>query len=65
MLTAVRAKFAQHEKLRRLLLDTGNAVLVEHTANDNYWGDGGDGRGKNQLGQTLMHVREELRQSQR
>ncbi len=32
----------------------------QHTANDRYWGDGGDGSGRNQLGLTLMRVRDEL-----
>ena len=45
----------------RLLLGTGDANLIEHTENDAYWGDGGDGRGKNRLGQILMRVREQLR----
>ncbi len=40
-----------------------DAELVEHTANDAYWGDGGDGNGKNRLGSLLMKVREELRAS--
>jgi ribA/ribD-fused uncharacterized protein len=61
MLEAVRAKFTQHDDLRALLLGTGDAVLVEHTANDSYWGDGGDGSGRNRLGQILMSVRDELR----
>lgn len=61
MLEAVRAKFTQHEDLKAILLATGDAKLVEHTANDNYWGDGGDGSGKNRLGQILMQVRAELR----
>ena len=61
MLEALRAKFTQHEELRATLLGTGDAVLVEHTANDSYWGDGGDGSGKNRLGHLLMRVREELR----
>ena len=61
MLTAVRAKFSQHQELRATLVATGDAKLVEHTGNDNYWGDGGDGSGKNMLGQILMRVREELR----
>lgn len=61
MLEAVRAKFTQHEELKAILLGTGNALLVEHTANDSYWGDGGDGSGKNRLGQVLMQVRDELR----
>lgn len=45
MREAVRAKFTQHEKLTELLLTTGDAELIEHTANDNYWADGGDGTG--------------------
>jgi ribA/ribD-fused uncharacterized protein len=61
MLDALRAKFTQHEELKETLLGTDDAVLVEHTANDNYWGDGGDGSGKNRLGRLLMLVREELR----
>ena len=61
MLDALRAKFSQHADLRELLLATGDAKLVEHTGNDAYWGDGGDGSGKNRLGYLLMQVREELR----
>jgi ribA/ribD-fused uncharacterized protein len=61
MLEAVRAKFTQHDDLKAILLGTGDAKLVEHTTNDAYWGDGGDGSGKNRLGQILMQVREELR----
>lgn len=63
MLEALRAKFTQHEGLKAILLGTGEAVLVEHTANDSYWGDGGDGSGKNRLGQLLMRVRAEFRGS--
>ena len=61
MRRAVLAKFTQHEGLREILLSTGGATLVEHTRNDSYWGDGGDGRGRNMLGQILVSVREELR----
>jgi N-glycosidase YbiA len=61
MRTAVWAKFSQHEELALLLLSTGDARLVEHTENDDYWGDGGDGSGKNMLGRILMEVRERLR----
>jgi ribA/ribD-fused uncharacterized protein len=61
MLEVVRAKFTQHEDLKATLLGTGDAKLVEHTEKDSYWGDGGDGSGKNRLGQILMKVREELR----
>lgn len=61
MKKAVLAKFSQHEELKALLLSTGDALLIEHTTNDAYWGDGGDGHGRNRLGQILMQVREELR----
>jgi hypothetical protein len=63
MLDALRAKFTQHEELKVILLGTGEAVLIEHTANDSYWADGGDGSGKNRLGVLLMQLREELRMS--
>ena len=60
MREAVTAKFTQHGELRDILLATGNAKLVEHTCNDAYWGDGGDGSGKNMLGRILMEVRDRL-----
>ncbi len=36
---------------------THGADLVEHTKNDSYWGDGGDGSGRNQLGKLLVQLR--------
>jgi ribA/ribD-fused uncharacterized protein len=60
MREAVLAKFSQHDDLKATLLGTGAAALVEHTTNDSYWGDGGDGSGKNVLGRILMSVRAEL-----
>ncbi len=57
----VLAKFTQHADLRAILLGTGDSTIVEHTENDRYWGDGGDGSGNNRLGQILMRVRAELR----
>ncbi len=61
MRAAVHAKFTQHPQLAQLLIETGNATIVEHTKNDAYWGDGGDGSGKNMLGQILMETRELLK----
>lgn len=60
MRAALKAKFEQHPKLRSLLLSTGDAELIEHTRNDSYWADGGDGAGKNRLGILLMELRAEL-----
>lgn len=61
MREVVLAKFEQNEVIRKILLETGDALLIEHTHRDRYWGDGGDGSGKNMLGIILMSVREELR----
>lgn len=61
MYQAVKAKFSQHEDIKAILLATGEAELIEHTTNDHYWADGGDGKGKNMLGIILMRVRAELR----
>ncbi len=63
MLKALRVKF-EDLVLKKLLLSTGNKRLVEHTTNDSYWGDGGDGRGLNRLGELLMKVRNEIRNSE-
>ncbi len=60
MYDVVLAKFEQHADIRERLLSTGEATIVEHTANDDYWGDGGDGSGRNMLGRILMRVRAEL-----
>jgi N-glycosidase YbiA len=46
------------------LLATGDADLIEHTENDDFWGDGGDGKGRNELGRILMAVREVLREAE-
>lgn len=60
MSRAVEAKFRQNKDVKELLLSTGNALIVEHTFNDSYWGDGGDGEGKNKLGLILMSLRSQL-----
>lgn len=64
MYAALQAKFTQHPELHAQLLATGEALLVEHTTNDAYWGDGGDGRGRNMLGTLLMRLRDELRRQE-
>ena len=60
MYKALLAKFSQHSNLRAMLLGTGEKKLIEHTSNDSYWGDGGNGTGQNHLGRLLMKVRSEL-----
>ncbi|CAG0912019.1 unnamed protein product [Cyprideis torosa] len=61
MREAVRRKFQTHERLRDLLLSTGNARIAENAPMDAYWGIGPDGTGLNRLGEILMQVREELK----
>lgn len=60
MRRALFAKFTQYDDLRTLLLETQDAKLIEHTTNDAFWGDGGDGHGQNWLGRLLMALREQL-----
>lgn len=62
----VRYKFTSDEKLKQLLINTGDAFLIEgNTWHDNYWGDCAcdkckDKQGRNKLGVILMKVRSEL-----
>lgn len=60
MLKALRVKFSDNLRLRTMLIGTCDRKLIEHTANDSYWGDGGNGTGQNKLGKLLMRVRREL-----
>ena len=60
---ALRMKFRQNPDIAKELLATGDAIIIEHTQNDAYWADGGDGSGNNKLGLLLMHVRQELKNS--
>ena len=59
MYKALLAKFVQNDHLREQLARTGNAMLVEHSPHDSFWGDGyrKGGKGENLLGKLLMNVR--------
>lgn len=68
------AKFSQNSKLRKYLLETGDATLVEASLFDKIWGIGitikhddfgnpSKWRGKNLLGKALMNVRSRLSSS--
>ena len=65
MYKALLAKFTQHYDLRKQLLETEDRKLVEHSPYDSYWGDGGDGKGKNRLGVLLEKLRSELQRGQK
>jgi ribA/ribD-fused uncharacterized protein len=57
MRKALRLKFDSHPKLREILVGTGDEDIIEDAKNDNYWGCGKDGSGKNMLGNLLMELR--------
>lgn len=63
MRKAVLRKFEFNPGIKAVLLATGDALLVENSPVDNYWGCGADGKGQNRLGQILMEVRAQLRQT--
>lgn len=62
MRAVLRAKFEQHADLKDLLLETGDARLVEagtvNNAVNRLWGEV-DGKGENTLGVMLMELRSE------
>jgi len=58
-------KFTQHENLKRELLATGDAELIENSDKDSFWGCGADGKGRNELGKALMRLRQQLRARER
>ena len=60
MRRAVARKFETHGDLRRALVETGAATLIEDSRVDYFWGIGADGSGKNMLGMVLMEVRATL-----
>lgn len=61
MRRADRVKFTRHGQLSSLLLDTGNAELVEDSPHEAFWGTGPDGLGENWAGRVLMEIRADLR----
>ena len=65
------AKFSQNEELRKMLKETGNAILAECAVKDRIWGiglsltdsnrfDKEKWKGQNLLGYSLMMVRDRL-----
>lgn len=64
MRRALKAKFGQHDDLRTLLLNTGDATLIEDSPTDYYWGIGATGDGKNMLGTLLMELRDSYRKAE-
>jgi N-glycosidase YbiA len=74
MLQALVAKFTQNADLQNMLLtiandefikgahrDTNDITFVEASPQDDFWGDGADGKGENRLGYLLTTMRRHLR----
>jgi hypothetical protein len=66
------AKYSQNENLKKLLLDTGDKIIVECSPYDSIWGNGlnisdtlktpkEEWKGTNRLGKAIMRVRDILR----
>lgn len=70
MRRVVRLKFEQNTDLRKRLIDTDDAVLIEgNNWHDNYWGactcEGCERKkGKNMLGNILMELRSEFQKQE-
>jgi len=60
MRVADRAKYEQNADLGAMLLETGNAELIEDSPSEPFWGTGPDGNGCNWAGRILMEVRQQL-----
>lgn len=59
----LRLKFDQHPDLRKELLDTGDAELIEDSDKDAFWGIGANRQGRNELGKALERLRAQLRKT--
>lgn len=60
MLKVLRVKFSNPD-LKQKLQDTKDAILIEDSKIDTFWGIGKKGKGKNMLGELLMQVRNEIK----
>jgi len=62
MRAGVFTKFITHTDIQKILLSTGDRVIVEDSPTDYYWGCGSNKSGQNHLGKILMSVRLEILQ---
>jgi predicted NAD-dependent protein-ADP-ribosyltransferase YbiA (DUF1768 family)/uncharacterized protein YjbI with pentapeptide repeats len=56
----VRVKFETSARLKRLLMSTGDSILIYESPNDAYMGTGKNNEGENVLGMILMKIRKEF-----
>lgn len=53
-------KFCQNKGMAEKLMATGDAILIETSKSDGFWGTGSRGKGKNMLGRLLMELRHSI-----
>lgn len=56
----LRAKVAQHDEVREILLKSGEKNIIENSPVDSFWGVGLDGKGGNMLGKLWVKVKSEI-----
>ncbi len=62
MTRALYRKIKEYPEVEQALKDTGNALLLETSLYDYYWGVGRDQRGENMLGKVWMDIRKKIQQ---
>jgi len=55
-----KAKLDQHPYIQKTLRESGEALLIEDSPKDEYWGRGANWKGENHLGKVWMELRDEM-----
>lgn len=53
----IAAKAAQHDYIKKILIESDDLEIVEMNYNDEFWGWGKDQKGRNELGRIWMRLR--------
>ncbi|MGH1485727.1 MAG: NADAR family protein [Cellvibrionaceae bacterium] len=64
MTRALYRKTMEHQDIKQALLETENALLIETSLYDHYWGIGRDQRGENILGKVWMDIRQKINEKE-
>lgn len=56
----LRAKVEQHPSVKEALIASEGLLIVKYEPDDAFWGDGKDGKGRNEMGKLWMKLRKEL-----
>jgi len=64
MKRGLEKKFYPNEKLKALLLSTGDKKLIQASPVNSFWGEGAEKKGENHLGKLLMALRSEIKEAE-